>query len=143
MFSHQSDHNKKYVSLLLSSEPHIQTTYKSSFDFSGLHNYHFTPTTKGGYWRPIPIITHEGPLQFEIIMFAYMTVALLLQHLHIYKSVWWLPHSYNAYAMVGLLSERINILYVRQGRFVRIAFWLNCQKSCLIYSRKLLNSSKK
>ncbi len=38
--------------------------------------------------------------QFEIIMFAYMSVALLLQHLHIYKSVWWLPHSYNAYAMV-------------------------------------------
>ena len=103
--------------VLISSEPHIQTTYKSSFDFSGLHNYHFTPTTKGGYWRPIPIISHEGPLQFEIIMFAYMTVALLLQHLHIYKSVWWLPHSYNAYAMVCYLQFMIKMVLVRLDRF--------------------------
>ena len=87
--------------MIYCSDPHIQTKYQPTFDFSGLHNYHFTPTSKGGYWRPIPMISHEGPLQFEIIMFAYMSVALLLQHLHIYKSVWWLPHSYNAYAMVS------------------------------------------
>jgi hypothetical protein len=47
------------------SDPHIQqpTKYTPTFDFSGLNNYHFTATTKGGFWRPIPIISHEGPLQ--------------------------------------------------------------------------------
>ena len=50
--------------------------------------------------KPIPAIPHDGPLQFEIFIFVYSMVALLLQYLHLYKSVWWLPHSYNAYAMV-------------------------------------------
>ena len=37
---------------------------------------------------------------FEAFIFIYCMMALLLQYLHLYKSVWWLPHSYNSYAMV-------------------------------------------
>lgn len=49
--------------------------------------------------KPVPSIPHDGPLQFEVFIFVYSMIALFLQYLHLYKSVWWLPHSYNAYAM--------------------------------------------
>ena len=75
------------------------------YSTTGLHWYsNGVPGQPGatGNWKPIPVIAHDGPLQFEIIMFAYMVVALLLQYLHLYKSVWWLPHSYNSYAVVSI-----------------------------------------
>merc|ERR1711976_294969 len=49
--------------------------------------------------KPIPMISHDGPIVFEAFIFIYCMMALLLQYLHLYKSVWWLPHSYNSYAM--------------------------------------------
>ena len=53
--------------LVFLSEPSITTKYQASIEFAGSHNYYYTPTTKGGFWRPIPIIGHEGPLQVEAL----------------------------------------------------------------------------
>lgn len=61
--------------------------------------------------KPIPPLPHDGPFTFEIIVFAYMTVALLLQYLHLYKSVWWLPHSYNSYAVNFYLIDPLLIVF--------------------------------
>lgn len=39
-------------------------------------------------------------------MFAYVTLALLLQYLHLYKTVWWLPQSYNHTTVHFYLVDR-------------------------------------
>merc|ERR1712156_524194 len=61
--------------------------------------------------KPIPMISHDGPIVFEAFIFIYCMMALLLQYLHLYKSVWWLPHSYNSYAMNFYLIDKQLILF--------------------------------
>jgi len=56
--------------------------------------------------KPIPMIVHDGPILFEAFIFFYCILALLLQYLHLYKSVWWLPHSYNSYTMNFYLIDQ-------------------------------------
>lgn len=41
----------------------------------------------------------DGPLLFETILFVYTVLALCLQYLNLYRTVWWLPHSHNRYAV--------------------------------------------
>ncbi|XP_046403849.1 transmembrane protein 39A isoform X1 [Ischnura elegans] len=48
---------------------------------------------------PIPNIPRDSDMIFEILMFAYTGIASFIQFLHLYRSVWWLPQSYNRYAM--------------------------------------------
>ncbi|KAG8228819.1 hypothetical protein J437_LFUL008315 [Ladona fulva] len=48
---------------------------------------------------PIPNIPQDSDMIFEVLMFAYTGIASFLQFLHLYRSVWWLPQSYNRYAM--------------------------------------------
>lgn len=48
---------------------------------------------------PLPDLPVDGPILFESIIFAYSIVALLLQYLHLYRTVWWLPHSYTNLAV--------------------------------------------
>ena len=61
--------------------------------------------------RVLPLMPVDGPLTFEVVMFAFITVALLLQYLHLYRSVWWLPHSYNSNAMNFYLIDPILIVF--------------------------------
>ena len=49
----------------------------------------------------------DGSMTFQIIIFSFMTVSLLLQYLNLYRSVWWLPHSYNNNAMVSTFCTLI------------------------------------
>ena len=44
---------------------------------------------------PIPSIAHDSTLMFEFYMFGFTVLALALQYLHLYRTVWWLPNSYN------------------------------------------------
>ncbi|CAG0887551.1 unnamed protein product [Cyprideis torosa] len=48
---------------------------------------------------PIPHISQDSTLIFEGNMFLFTVLALALQYLHLYRTVWWLPHSYNQYAV--------------------------------------------
>ena len=41
-----------------------------------------------------------GELFFECTLFLYSVLALFLQYLNIYKTLWWLPKSYWHYSMV-------------------------------------------
>lgn len=54
---------------------------------------------------PLPSLPADGQVVFELIIFAYSMVAMLLQHLHLYRSVFWLPHSYNTEAVNWYLIE--------------------------------------
>jgi len=60
---------------------------------------------------PIPDIPHDSSLTFEVIMFSYVTAALGLQYLNLYRSVWWLPHSYNSQAMNFYLIDLPTIAF--------------------------------
>jgi len=60
---------------------------------------------------PIPDIPHDSSLTFEIIMFVYVTAALGLQYLNLYRSVWWLPHSYSNQAMNFYLIDLPTIAF--------------------------------
>jgi len=49
--------------------------------------------------------TSEVGMAFEMLIFAYSMVAMMLQHLHLYRSVFWLPHSYTNQAVNWFLVE--------------------------------------
>lgn len=49
---------------------------------------------------PFPNTPVDDDLFFEALMFCFTITAASLQFLHLYRSVWWLPHSYNNQAMV-------------------------------------------
>lgn len=49
---------------------------------------------------PLPVVPVDGQLTFEIMSLAISIMMTCMQLLNIYKTVWWLPHSYNYYAMV-------------------------------------------
>lgn len=51
---------------------------------------------------PIPTIPADSQLCFEAVSLGICVFATCLQLLNLYKTVWWLPQSYNEYSMVSL-----------------------------------------
>lgn len=47
----------------------------------------------------IPDIPRDGELFFEALMVVFVCTGLGLQYLNMYRTIWWLPHSYTLYAM--------------------------------------------
>lgn len=52
---------------------------------------------------PIPVVPVDGQLTFEALSLAISIIAACLQLLNLYRTVWWLPHSYNNYSMVRFI----------------------------------------
>ncbi|CAH2047500.1 unnamed protein product, partial [Iphiclides podalirius] len=48
---------------------------------------------------PFPYISHDGEMLFEFMNFDFTLVAAALQFLNLYRTVWWLPHSYTNQGM--------------------------------------------
>ncbi|KAH9631691.1 hypothetical protein HF086_014692 [Spodoptera exigua] len=48
---------------------------------------------------PFPYIPQDGNLLFEAMTFVFTLVATGLQFLNLYRTAWWLPHSYTNQAM--------------------------------------------
>ncbi len=44
----------------------------------------------------------DGNLMFEAMVFVFAVVALGLQYINLYKTVWWLPHSHSRFALVSI-----------------------------------------
>lgn len=49
---------------------------------------------------PIPAVPVDGKLSFEALSVVVSIIAACLQLLNLYRTVWWLPNSYNGYTMV-------------------------------------------
>lgn len=49
---------------------------------------------------PIPAVPVDGKFSFEILSVVVSIIAACLQLLNLYRTVWWLPNSYNGYTMV-------------------------------------------
>jgi len=60
---------------------------------------------------PIPDIPHDSSLTFEVIVFMYCMACLALQYLNLYRTVWWLPHSYTSQALNFYLIDPFTILF--------------------------------
>ena len=99
--------------------------------------------------RVLPLMPMDGPLAFEIVMFAFISVSLLLQYLHLYRSVWWLPHSYNNNAVnfylidpilivfsICILSRRV--VWTLLKKFISKTLPSSWAQSCIIIIRSLL-----
>lgn len=50
---------------------------------------------------PFPYIPQDGTLLFEAMTFMFVLIATGLQFLNLYRTAWWLPHSYTNQAMVS------------------------------------------
>lgn len=72
---------------------------------------------------PFPYIPQDGTLLFEAMTFVFSLVATGLQFLNLYRTAWWLPHSYTNQAMVSKTS-------VNQRKADCICFIFLCS-SCL------------
>ena len=48
----------------------------------------------------IPDIALDSNLLFEAMVFVFCVMALGMQYINLYKTVWWLPHSNANYALV-------------------------------------------
>lgn len=44
----------------------------------------------------IPELPVDGNLLFEFLFFIYLLVALFIQYINIYKTVWWYPYNHPA-----------------------------------------------
>jgi len=60
---------------------------------------------------PIPDIPHDSSFTFEVIVFCYTAASLGLQYLNLYRTVWWLPHSYTSQAVNFYLIDPFTILF--------------------------------
>lgn len=67
---------------------------------------------------PFPNTPVDDDLFFEILMFFFTVISGGLQFLHLYRTVWWLPHSYTKQAMVSLI---ILIKFLMKLFFPRIS----------------------
>ncbi|KAJ8675443.1 hypothetical protein QAD02_011229 [Eretmocerus hayati] len=61
---------------------------------------------------PIPTIPVDGQILFEAVSMGTSIVAASLQLLNLYKTVWWLPQSYNEYSMNFYLIDPYLLLFI-------------------------------
>jgi len=60
---------------------------------------------------PLPHIPHDSQTIFEVLIFIYTVVAMGLQYINLYRSVWWLQHSYNHTAVSFYLIDTTVICF--------------------------------
>lgn len=65
---------------------------------------------------PIPVVPVDGQLTFEGLSLIISIVATCLQLLNLYRTVWWLPYSYNSYTMVRRVFTMHQYTYSHQTR---------------------------
>eukprot|EP00095_Tigriopus_kingsejongensis_P002090 maker-scaffold244_size240795-snap-gene-0.18 protein:Tk02090 transcript:maker-scaffold244_size240795-snap-gene-0.18-mRNA-1 annotation:"hypothetical protein L798_12768" len=80
---------------------------------------------------PLPALSVDAQIVFELIIFTYSMVAMMLQHLHLYRSVFWLPHSYNSEALNWYLIEW-NIIYFACIFLGRRILWLGIKSLIML-----------
>lgn len=59
---------------------------------------------------PIPVVPVDGQLSFEALSLGISTIAVGIQLLNLYRTVWWLPQSYNEYSMVIKIYNIVNCI---------------------------------
>ncbi|KAL0110040.1 hypothetical protein PUN28_013578 [Cardiocondyla obscurior] len=76
---------------------------------------------------PIPMVPVDGQLTFEAFSLVVSIVATCLQLLNLYRTVWWLPNSYNSYAMNFYLIDPYLLIFIFTMIGRRFIYTLLCQ----------------
>ncbi|XP_011638308.1 transmembrane protein 39A isoform X1 [Pogonomyrmex barbatus] len=61
---------------------------------------------------PIPVVPVDGQLSFEALSLVVSIIAACLQLLNLYRTVWWLPNSYNGYSMNFYLIDPYLLVFI-------------------------------
>ncbi|XP_077293544.1 transmembrane protein 39A isoform X2 [Arctopsyche grandis] len=61
---------------------------------------------------PFPNIPHDGDLLFELMTFIFTALAAGAQFLNLYRTVWWLPHSFTSQTMNFYLIDFHVVLFI-------------------------------
>ncbi|KAG5305600.1 T39AB protein, partial [Acromyrmex insinuator] len=61
---------------------------------------------------PIPAVPVDGQLSFEALSLVVSIIAACLQLLNLYRTVWWLPNSYNGYTMNFYLIDPYLLIFI-------------------------------
>lgn len=61
---------------------------------------------------PIPVIPVDGQLTFEVVSLGVSILAACLQLLNLYKTVWWLPYTYNIYSINFYLIDPYLLVFI-------------------------------
>lgn len=84
---------------------------------------------------PFPNIPYDGDLLFESMMFVFTALAAGSQFLNLYRTVWWLPHSYTSQTMVSLLLYQYiqhYSYYLTITKYTRIEHQFNIQSLVIL-----------
>ncbi|XP_019872949.1 transmembrane protein 39A-A [Aethina tumida] len=76
---------------------------------------------------PFPTTPVDSDLFFEAMMCFYTIVCTMLQYLHLYRSVWWLPHSYTNHAVNFYLIDVHLVIFIILILSRRLLYVLGCQ----------------
>ncbi|CAG9562669.1 unnamed protein product [Danaus chrysippus] len=61
---------------------------------------------------PFPYIPRDGEILYEVMTFTFTLVAMGLQFLNLYRTMWWLPHSYTTQAMNFYLIDQHLVAFI-------------------------------
>ena len=61
---------------------------------------------------PVPVVPTDSHLTFEALSLIESIIAASLQMLNLYRTVWWLPHSYNNYSMNFYLIDPYLLVFI-------------------------------
>ncbi|XP_058806839.1 transmembrane protein 39A [Phymastichus coffea] len=86
---------------------------------------------------PIPTIPTDGQLHFEVLSLCTCLVASSLQFLNLYRTVWWLPQSYNDYSMNSYLIDPFLIIFIITMASRQFFYALLCKYLEIIASPRL------
>ncbi|KAF7998313.1 hypothetical protein HCN44_009711 [Aphidius gifuensis] len=92
---------------------------------------------------PVPQIPVDGLLKFETISLIASIIAASTQFLNLYRTVWWLPNSYNNYAMNFYLIDRYLVVFIITIITWRFIYTLFCKFIEIISHPKWLSNIQK
>lgn len=57
----------------------------------------------------LPEIPSDPNMSFEAMLYFFGVIAMGLQYINLYRTVWWLPHSHANYALVIIIFNFLNL----------------------------------
>ncbi|XP_034940123.1 transmembrane protein 39A [Chelonus insularis] len=106
---HSHSHNQSPSSTInVTSTTHINSSFSDEKRYGeSINNRLLAPKHV-----PIPAVPVDDQLFFEALSFGISIAAALMQFLNLYKTVWWLPQSYNDYSMNFYLIDPFLMIFI-------------------------------
>ncbi|XP_023020616.1 transmembrane protein 39A [Leptinotarsa decemlineata] len=75
---------------------------------------------------PFPSTPVDNDFFFECLLWFFALVTAGLQYLHLYRTVWWLPHSYTRQALNFYLIDPYPVLFITVILSRRLVYMIGC-----------------